>query len=252
MKKLRLIPRLDIKNNTVVKGIHLEGLRVVGRPDELAHRYYQQGADELLYVDAVASLYERNSLTEIIKAAAQRIFVPLTVGGGIRKIEDITQILHSGADKVAINTAGIREPEFLRRAVRKFGSQCIVLSVQAKRRGPGQWEAYTETGRQRTHRDALDWIRQAQELGVGEVLMTSVDAEGTKKGFDLELINAAARLCSVPLIVSGGAGSPEHVRDVLRLPGVEAAAAASIYHYGLSSVSATKALLRASGVEVRL
>ncbi|MBI5240012.1 MAG: imidazole glycerol phosphate synthase subunit HisF [Elusimicrobia bacterium] len=252
MKKLRVIARLDIKNNTVVKGIHLEGLRVVGRPDELADRYYSQGVDELLYVDAVASLYERNSLTEIIKAAARRVFVPMTVGGGIRKIEDITEILHSGADKVAVNTAAIRNPEFLRQAVHKFGSQCIVLSVQAKRRGPGQWEAYTETGRERTHRDAIAWIREALALGVGEVLLTSVDAEGTKKGFDLELVAAAARVCAVPLIVSGGAGSAQHLVDVLRTPGVDAVAMASVLHYGLLTIGDAKSALRGDGLEVRL
>ena len=252
MKKIRVIPRLDIKNNTVVKGIHLEGLRVVGKPDEFAHQYYQEGADELLYMDAVASLYERNSLNEVISKAARRIFVPMTVGGGIRKLEDISQILHSGADKVAINTAAVREPAFLKEAVRKFGAQCIVLSIEAKRIGDQKWEAYTESGREKSGRLVLDWVQKALDYGVGEVLLTSVDRDGTKQGIDIDLIQALAPICTVPLIISGGVGKMEDVLTAFGISGVDAVAIGSAYHYGMFSISETKAHLMQSGIQVRL
>jgi len=251
MKKVRIIPRLDIKNDTVVKGIHLEGLRVVGKPGEMAFEYFRQGADELLYMDAVASLYERNSLTEIIKKAAKQIFIPLIVGGGIRKLEDISSILNSGADKVAINTAAIRNPGFIREASVKFGSQCIVLSVEAKKT-PSGWKAYTETGREPSHYNVLEWISQAIELGVGEVLLTSVDTDGTKKGYEKDLIMAVASICSVPLIVSGGAGSAEDVLDVFQSARIEAAAIGSGLHYKNFTINQIKILLSKRQIMVRL
>lgn len=252
MNKIRIIPRLDVKNNTVVKGICLEGLRVVGNPEELAEKYYREGADELLYVDAVASLYERNSLTEIIKQATKTIFVPLTVGGGIRKTEDISEILNSGADKVAINTAAIRNPIFLKEAANKFGSQCVTISVQAKKIDQHHWEAYTESGRERSGLDVLKWIEQAVELGAGEVLLTSVDKDGTKKGFDRELIKLVAGVCPIPLIVCGGAGSMEQIAQIAVIPGVDAIAAASIYHYNLADIASTKSYLSKQQIRVRL
>jgi len=251
MKMLRIIPRLDIKNETVVKGIHFEGLRVVGSAYELPFKYYREGADELLYIDAVASLYGRNSLNDIIRKAAKRIFIPLTVGGGIRKIEDISALLCSGADKVAINTAAVNDPEFLRKAANKFGSQCIVLSVQAKRKGGNEWEAYTEAGRERSDRDVLEWIREAIILGVGEVLLTSVDKDGTKKGYDLELIKAVADICHVPLIVSGGAGRLEDMTDVCECANVDALALGSVYHYNLLTLRQTKQFLKENNHSVR-
>jgi len=252
MKKIRIIPRLDIKNDTVVKGIQLEGLRVVGKPDELAYKYYKDGADELLYIDAVASLYERNSLTEIVKKAAKRIFVPLTVGGGIREMDDITAILNSGADKIAINTAGVRNPGFLKEAVKKFGSQCIVLSVQAKKRREGQWEAYTEAGREPSGRDLLEWVNEALGLGVGEVLLTSIDMDGTKKGFDMGLIDAVAKICTVPLIACGGAGRLEDILAVLNRKGVDAAGIGSALHYNTLNIAGIKAFLDKNNIKVRL
>ena len=250
MKKIRIIPRLDIKNDTVVKGIHLEGLRVVGKPGEMAYEYYRQGADELLYMDAVASLYERNSLTEIIKKAAKRIFVPLTVGGGIRKLEDISEILNSGADKVAINTAAIRNPEFIREASVKYGSQCIVLSVEAKKTTSG-WIAYTETGREPSKYNVLEWIPQAIKLGAGEVLLTSVDTDGTKGGFDTDLINAVASICSVPLIVCGGAGSPDDILNLFNSVSIEAAAVGTGLHYEHFTIDQVKTLLSRHQIKVR-
>jgi len=252
MKKIRIIPRLDVKNDTVVKGIHLEGLRVVGKPDELAQQYYLEGADELLYMDAVASLYERNSLNEIISKAARHVFVPMTVGGGIRKLEDISQILNSGADKVAINTAAVREPVFLKEAVSKFGAQCIVLSIEAKMIGDQKWEVYTESGREKSGRLVLDWVREALDYGVGEVLLTSVDRDGTKKGIDIELIQALAPRCTVPLIISGGVGKMEHVLDAFAIPGVDAVAIGSAYHYGMYSIPETKTNLIENHMQVRL
>jgi imidazole glycerol-phosphate synthase subunit HisF len=252
MKKIRIIPRLDIKNDTVVKGIHLEGLRVVGKPDVFARQYYQEGADEFLYMDTVASLYERNSLNEIISKAARQVFVPMTVGGGIRKLDDISQILNSGADKVAINTAAVREPAFLKEAVSKFGAQCIVLSVEAKKIGERKWEAYTESGREKSGRLVLDWVREALDHGVGEVLLTSVDRDGTKNGVDIDLIQALAPICTVPLIISGGVGKKEDVLTAFGIPGVDALAIGSAYHYGMFSIPETKAFLMQNHVQVRL
>lgn len=252
MKKIRIIPRLDIKNDTVVKGIHLEGLRVVGKPDAFAQRYYQEGADEFLYMDTVASLYERNSLNNIISKAAKSIFVPMTVGGGIRKLDDISEILNSGADKAAINTAAIRKPAFLKEAVTKFGSQCIVLSIEAKKIGEQKWEAYTEAGREKSGKDVLAWIQEAIEYGIGEVLLTSIDKDGTKKGIDIDLIKATAPLCTVPLIISGGVGKPGDILSAFLIDGVDAVAIGSAYHYGMFSIPETKAFLMQNNIQVRI
>ena len=214
--KIRLIPRLDIKGPNLIKGIHLEGLRVIGDPQAFARRYYEQGADELLYVDVVASLYGRNSLHDIVKRAASDVFVPLTVTGGLRSIEDVRDVLRSGADKVGINTAATKRPELIREVARKFGSQCMVLSIEAKRVGDGEhWEAYADNGRERTGLDVVDWARRGVELGAGEILLTSVDREGTREGFDSALIAAVATAVSVPVIASGGMGRPEDVGDAV-------------------------------------
>ena len=244
---------MDVKNDTVVKGIHLEGLRVVGIAEGLASRYYKDGADELLYIDAVASLYERNSITQIIRKAAQNIFIPMTVGGGVRKISDIQQILKSGADKVAINTAATRRPDFLREAVLTFGAQCIVLSVEAKKIGDRKWEAYTEFGREKSGLDVAEWIHEAIDIGVGEVLITSVDRDGTKKGFDLDLIRVVAPICkSVSLVVCGGAGNDEHLLDVCEIPGVDAVSLGTILHYDMYTVNQLKCYLRDNNLSVRM
>jgi len=203
---VRLIARLDIKGQNVVKGIHLEGLRIVGQPGQLARDYYNDGVDEIIYMDTVASLYGRNNILPVIENAAREIFVPMTVGGGVRTIEDIVGALRAGADKVAVNTAAIARPAFLKEAANAFGSQCIVLSVEAKRRGPGQWEALTDNGRERSGVNVLQWVEEAESLGVGEILVTSVDAEGTRRGFDHELFSAVRQKVNVPLIGCGGAG----------------------------------------------
>jgi cyclase len=247
----RVIARLDIKAPNLVKGIHLEGLRVIGDPAEHAVRYYQQGADELLYIDIVASLYERNSLTDLVSRTASEIFVPLTVGGGVRTVEDINALLRAGADKVAINTAAVRRPALITEAAHSFGSQCIVASVEAKRRqGRDGWEAYTDNGREKTGLDVIEWSRKLVELGAGELLLTSVDMEGTRKGFDLELIRALGPVLDVPVIACGGAGSIAHVEQAVR-GGADAVAVASLFHYKTETVATLKAGLADAGIEVR-
>lgn len=241
MKKVRIIPRLDVKGSNVVKGIQLEGLRVVGNPSEMAKNYYEQGADELLYMDIVASLYGRNNLTDIIEETTKKgVFIPITVGGGIRSLEDITKILRSGADKVAINTAAINNPGLLKEAVQKFGASTIVLSVEAKKIGDHKWEAYTDNGREKTGQDVIVWIKKAVQLGVGEVFITSVDREGTKTGYDVDLVNAVTSVVSVPVIISGGAGELSHMEECLQNPKVDGLATAHLLHYNKYTVRAIK------------
>jgi cyclase len=252
MPEVRIIARLDIKGENVIKGIHLEGLRVVGRPRELAHKYYSEGVDELIYMDAVASLYERNNILPIVKEAAHDIFVPMTVGGGIRTLDDITVVLRSGADKVAINTAAVNRPQFLSDAAQVFGSQCIVLSVEAIKRKPGEWEVLVDNGREVTGRNVLDWVAEAEQKGIGEVLITSVDCEGTENGFDIDLVNAVASEVNIPVIASGGAGRPEHVEAVIKSANIDAVACASIFHYNKHSLPELKSALSEANIEVRL
>ena len=248
--KLRLIPRLDIKGPNLIKGVHLEGLRVMGDPQAFARRYYDDGADEMLYVDVVASLYGRNSLHDIVKRAAQDVFVPLTVAGGLRSVDDVRDMLRAGADKVGINTAAVKRPELIREVARKFGSQAMVLSIEAKNIGPGRWEAYTDNGRERTGLDVVDWARRGVELGAGEVLVTSIDREGTREGFDQELIAAVAGAVSVPVIASGGMGQPSDVAKAA-LHGADAVAMADILHYGRSTIPVIRQAARDAGLEVR-
>lgn len=247
----RVIARLDIKGPNLVKGIHLEGLRVIGDPAVHALKYYEDGADELIYIDIVASLYERNNLADVVERTAANLFVPLTVGGGIRTIEDITRLLRAGADKVAINTGAVRRPELIREAARIFGSQCIVLSIEAKRRTQGGWEAMTDNGREHTGLDAVEWARRGVDLGAGEVLVTSIDQEGTRRGFDRELIAALGPTLSVPVIACGGPGNIDHVAAGLQA-GADAVAVAAILHYKTETVRSLKAGLAERGLEVRL
>ena len=252
MENIRIIPRLDIKGPNVVKGIYTEGLRIVGNPRDLARRYYQEGADEILYLDIVASLYQRNIDFELLRGVADEIFVPMTVGGGIRSLGDIENALRSGADKVAINTYAIARPEFLSEAAQRFGSQCIVLSVEAKRIASGSWEAYTDGGRERTGVDAVEWIKRAIKLGAGEIVLTSVDKDGTRKGFDTDLISEITAFASVPVIVCGGAGSPESVKEVLEKCKPDVISAASIFHYHDVTINQLKRFLNRNGFNVRM
>lgn len=233
MRTYRIIPRLDIKGPNVVKGIHLEGLRVMGKPSEFAKYYYENGADELLFMDVVASLYERNSLHNIISETAEDIFIPLTVGGGLRTIEDIRSVLRAGADKVAINTAAIRNPDFVSEAAEKFGSSTIVVAVECIKDAAGVYRAYVDNGREYTGVDALEWAGKIQELGAGELLLTSVDKEGTGEGFDVAFTKKIKDQISIPVIAHGGAGKKEDVLDVLQSSGCDAVSLASIFHYNI-------------------
>lgn len=251
MANVRLIARLDIKGPNLIKGIHLEGLRVIGDPQEFARRYYEQGADELLYIDIVASLYGRSKLTEIVRRAAHDVFVPMTVGGGIRGVDDVRDLLRAGADKVAINTAAVRRPELVTEVSRRFGSQCMVLSIEAKQQAPGRWEVYTDCGRERTGVDAIAWAQRGVELGAGEILVTSIDREGTRRGFDVALTRAVAEAVSVPVIASGGYGAPEHLLKVVQQGQADGVACADALHYGRTDIPALRAHALVAGLNVR-
>lgn len=228
---IRIIPRLDIKGPNLVKGVHLEGLRVLGKPEHFAQHYYREGADELLFMDAVASLYERNSLLEIVKRTAREIFIPLCVGGGLRSIDDIGRVLRAGADKVSINTAALRRPEIIDEVADRFGSSTVVVSIDAIQTSEGTYECIAEGGREPTGRDALEWAAEATERGAGELLVTSIDREGTGKGFDTALVRSIATSVPVPVIASGGAGSPEHIVQVVKDGKADAVSVASLLHY---------------------
>jgi cyclase len=248
---LRLIPRLDIKGPNLIKGIHLEGLRVVGDPQAFARRYYEQGADELIYMDIVASLYGRNNLKDIVSRTARDVFIPLTVGGGVRSVSDVRELLRAGADKVAINTAAVNRPELITEVSRAFGSQCMVLSIEAKRIAPGKWEVFTDNGRERTGRDVVGWAREATRLGAGEILLTSVDQEGTRKGFDVDLVRAVVDATRVPVIASGGMGAIEHLLEVTTRGGADAVAIADALHYERIPLAEIRRRAREGGLQVR-
>jgi cyclase len=229
----RIIARLDIKGPNLVKGIRLEGLRALGRPEDFARHYYETGADELIYADVVASLYGRNSLAEVISRTASQIHIPLTVGGGIRSVEDINRVLRAGADKVSLNTAALAHPEIIRQAAHIFGSSTIVVTIEVIKQPDGRYLAYTDNGREHTGVEALGWARRVEELGAGEIVLTSVDRDGTGLGFDLEIVKAVAAAVTIPVIAHGGAGRPEHVAAVLAPSGggASAVALASMLHY---------------------
>ncbi len=251
MRRIRLIGRLDIKGPNLIKGVQLEGLRVVGSPGDHALRYYRQGIDELLYMDCVASLYGRNHLADIVSAAARDIFVPITVGGGIRSVDDAASILRAGADKVAVNTAAVKNPQLITEIARRFGSQCMVLSIEAKLVACNRWEVYTDNGRERTGLDVVEWAKRGVARGAGEVLLTSVDREGTRRGFDIPLVQAVASEISVPVIASGGMGKSDHLLDVVLKGGADAVAIADVFHYQRFTVNEIRAAARAAGLGVR-
>jgi len=230
---IRIIPRLDIKGPNLVKGVHLEGLRVVGRPERFARLYYEEGADELFYMDVVASLYQRNSLLDMVSKTAGEIFIPLTVGGGLRSLDDIRAALVAGADRVALNTAAINRPELVREAARRFGSSAVSISIEAIRKRDGTYEAYTDNGRQPTGVDAVEWAVRAAELGAGEILVTSIDREGTGEGFDIELTRRIAETVPIPVVACGGAGTVAHVAEVISAGSADAVCLASMLHYNV-------------------
>lgn len=251
-KAIRIIPRLDVKGPNVIKGVHLECLRIIGDPKEIATHYYHAGADELIYMDIVASLYGRNNLLDIVSKASQNIFIPLTVGGGIRSLEDIRRILRAGADKVAINTYAVKNPEFITKAAQAFGSQCIIGSIEAKRVGENKWEAYTDNGRVVTGLDVVEWAKKLAALGAGELLITSIDQEGTAKGYEVDLIKQIAPHVSIPVIACGGAGKPEDIIDVIENGYADAVSAAHIFHYNKYSIQVVKEFLNNSAIPVRM
>ena len=249
---IRIIPRLDVKGQNVVKGVHMEGLRVVGDPATLAEKYYEAGADEILYMDIVASLYGRPLDLDLVKSVADKIHIPLMVGGGIRSIRDIEYALRAGADKIAINTFATKDPAFLGEAVRRFGAQCVTLSVEAKRQVDGRYEAYTDGGRERSGREVVAWIKEAHGFGIGEISITSIDRDGTRRGFDHELTKAVNGLGDVPVVVHGGAGDLTHILEVIRECEPSAVSLATMLHYDELPLLALKADLARAGLHVRV
>jgi cyclase len=246
---VRVIPCLDVDAGRVVKGVNFENLRDAGDPVELARRYDAEGADELTFLDITASSGERETTYDVVRRTAEQVFIPLTVGGGIRTVDDVDRLLRAGADKVSVNTAAIARPEFLREAAHRFGSQCIVLSVDARRSGDG-FEVTTHGGRRGTGIDAVEWARRGEELGVGEILLNSMDADGTKAGFDLEMLQAVRAVVNVPVIASGGAGAVAHFAPAIAA-GADAVLAASVFHFGELKISQVKDSLRQAGHPVR-
>jgi len=250
-RMLRVIPRLDIKGPNLIKSISFEGLRVLGEPAEYAKKYYEDSADELLLIDTVASLYRRQQFIETISRVASQVFIPVMVCGGIRSLTDMETMLRNGADKVAINTAAIMEPALLTQGAETFGKQCMVLSIEAKRVNPNSWECYTNNGREQTGLDAVEWAARAEFLGAGEILVTSVDRDGTRSGFDQELVRAIRTKVSVPVIASGGAGTIEHIERLVAETDPSAVCVGTMLHYGHTSMSALKSGLAQSGIKVR-
>ncbi|MCQ9208815.1 MAG: imidazole glycerol phosphate synthase subunit HisF [Omnitrophica bacterium] len=247
----RVIPCLDVKDGRVVKGINFVNLQDAGDPVETAAIYSRQGADEVVFLDITASREKRPTILEVVKKTAEEVFIPLTVGGGIRVLEDIRTLLKCGADKVSINTAAVENPDLIKAASEEFGSQCIVVAIDAKRKDKGRWQVYTYGGSKPTELDALEWAKNAERLGAGEILLTSMDRDGTKDGYDLELTRAISQAVNIPVIASGGAGNPEHLSQALTEGKADAALAASIFHYGEYSIQETKEYLRNKGIEVR-
>ncbi len=250
----RIIPCLDVDAGRVVKGVRFVDIRDAGDPVEVARRYDEQGADEITFLDITASSEERETMVHVVEAVAGQVFIPLTVGGGIRTLEDIRRMLGAGADKVSINTAAVARPEFVREASRRFGSQCIVVAIDARRAGdePLRWEVFTHGGRRDTGLDAIDWARMMADYGAGEILLTSMDRDGTRDGFDLELTRAVCDAVPVPVIASGGVGRLEHLVAGIRNGGADAVLAASIFHFGEHTVLEAKRLMAANHIEVRL
>ena len=250
----RIIPCLDVDRGRVVKGVRFVDIVDAGDPVEIAKAYDQQGADELVFLDITASAEERDTMIHVVEAVASQVFIPLTVGGGIRTLEDIRRMLHAGADKVAINTAAIQRPEFVAEAAQRFGVQCIVVAIDAKQvaQAPPRWEIYTHGGRRATGIDAVDWARRMAALGAGEILLTSMDRDGTREGFDLALTRAVSDAVPVPVIASGGVGGLAHLAEGILEGGADAVLAASIFHYGEYTVEDAKRFLAGRGIEVRL
>ncbi len=248
----RIIPCLDVTAGRVVKGINFQELRDAGDPVEIARRYDQQGADEITFLDITASSDERDLILPIIEAVASQVFIPLTVGGGVRSVADVRRLLNAGADKVGINTSAVTNPQLVADAAHKYGSQCIVVAIDAKRIADGKWEVFTHGGRNATGLDAVQWAQKMAELGAGEILLTSMDKDGTRSGFDLGLTRAVSDAVSIPVIASGGVGGLQDLADGIKLGGADAVLAASIFHYGQHTVGEAKQFMAAQGIPMRL
>jgi len=248
----RIIPCLDVKDGRVVKGVNFVELRDAGDPVELAKFYSDQGADEVVFLDITATSDARKSVVDVIEGTGEKVFVPLTVGGGIRTVEDFQEILRAGADKISVNSAAVKDPSLITRAAELFGSQCVVLAIDGKSRGDGTWEVVIAGGRIPTGLDVIEWAKQGQALGAGEILLTSMDADGTKAGFDIPMTRAVTEAVSIPVIASGGAGALEHFAEVFEQTGCDAALAASLFHYGELTVPQVKEYLRSRNIPVRL
>ena len=252
MLKNRVIPCLDVKNGRVVKGINFVDLKDAGDPVEQASIYDKGGADEICFLDITASNENRNTIIDVVNKTAEKCFVPLTVGGGVRTIDNIRDLLLAGADKVSINTAAINNINFIKEASKKFGTQCMVVAVDAKKVSDGRWEIFTHGGREKTGIDAIEFSKKAEANGAGEILLTSMDKDGTKAGYDIELLNIVTKSISIPVIASGGAGNLEHLYDAIKSGGASALLAASIFHYGEYTIKETKEYLKSRNVPIRL
>ena len=248
----RIIPCLDVNAGRVVKGVNFVELRDAGDPVEIARRYDEQGADEITFLDITASSDDRDMILHIVEAVASQVFIPLTVGGGVRQVEDVRRLLNAGADKVSMNTAAVNNPQLVADASARVGAQCIVVAVDAKQAAPGRWEVFTHGGRKNTGLDAIEWVRRVESLGAGEILLTSMDRDGTKAGFDLALTRAVAEAVGIPVIASGGVGTLQHLADGVTEGRADAVLAASIFHYGEYTVRQAKEYMRSRGIEVRL
>ncbi|MHC4443870.1 MAG: imidazole glycerol phosphate synthase subunit HisF [Planctomycetota bacterium] len=251
----RIIPCLDVHAGRVVKGVNFVNLRDAGDPVEIARRYEDEGADELVFLDITASHEERDILLDVVSRTAEQVFMPLTVGGGIRNLEDIRNLLNAGADKVSINSAAVKDPEFVRMAAERFGKQCIVVNIDPKRMGENGdeiWDVHIHGGRIPTGLEAVSWARKAEQLGAGEIVLTCMDADGTQNGYDLEITRSVSEAVSIPLVASGGAGCPEHLADAVSIGKADAVLAASIFHFGTYSIRETKQLMADRGIPVRL
>jgi cyclase len=248
----RIIPCLDVTAGRVVKGVNFVELRDAGDPVEIARRYDEQGADELTFLDITASSDQRDIMLHVIEAVAEEVFIPLTVGGGVRTVDDVRRLLNAGADKISVNTAALQNPQLVADATSRYGSQCIVVAIDAKRAADGRWEVYTHGGRKTTGRDAVEWAVEVERLGAGEILLTSMDRDGTRQGFDLELTRAVSDAVGIPVIASGGVGTLQHLADGVTLGRADAVLAASIFHFGEFTVREAKAFMAAQGIAVRL
>ncbi len=252
MLSKRIIPCLDVKDGRVVKGVQFLNLRDAGDPVEIAKKYSEQGADEITFLDITASHEERETMIDVVERTAGEVFVPLTVGGGVRTVKDVRELLLAGADKVAINTAAINNPQFVKEAANMFGSQCIVVAIDARSTGDGSWEIYTHGGRNPTGIDAVEWAVRMEELGAGEILLTSMDKDGTKDGYDINLTRTISESVNIPVIASGGAGTLEHLYEGIAMGKADAVLCASIFHYGEYTIKETKEFLDDKGVIVRI